>query len=185
MPFFLGFWDFSPKFKGFWDFVQLIFRNILPYFFSPNFFRHIIRRIIFKMKFENVFTPIHDLKCLNLMRFLNIAIILLGFFQVFYAIFRDFLGFWDLVRFWDFSKDFFLFLLKFTKIFRVIYPSYGTGLEFPWNQSTALALQIAVERNSCLRQFWQFSSHFETKIVIYAWFDQHLNSSIKVVIHSE
>jgi hypothetical protein len=43
------------------------------------------------------------------MRFLNIAVILrilLGFFQVFYPIFRDFLGFWDLVRFWDFSKDF-------------------------------------------------------------------------------
>ena len=60
------------------------------------------------------------------MGFLNIAIILsilLGFFQVFYAIFRDFLGFWDLVRFWDFSKDFFLFLMKCTKIFRVIYPS--------------------------------------------------------------
>jgi hypothetical protein len=63
------------------------------------------------------------------MGFLNIAIILrilLGFFQVFYAIFRDFLGFWDsgiIVRFWDFSKDFFLFLMKCTKIFRVIYPS--------------------------------------------------------------
>jgi hypothetical protein len=56
------------------------------------------------------------------MGFLNIAIIL-SFFEVFYAIFRDFLGFWDLVRFWDFSKDFFLFLMKCTKIFRVIYPS--------------------------------------------------------------
>jgi hypothetical protein len=44
------------------------------------------------------------------MGFLNIEImlrILLGFFQVFYAIFRDFLG----------------FLMKCTKIFRVIYPS--------------------------------------------------------------
>jgi hypothetical protein len=52
------------------------------------------------------------------MGFLDIAIILmilLGFFQVFYAIFRDFLGFWDLVRFWDFSKDFFGFLMKCTK----------------------------------------------------------------------
>ena len=28
-----------------------------------------------------------------------------------------------LVRFWDFSKDLFLFLMKCTKIFRVIYPS--------------------------------------------------------------
>ena len=49
------------------------------------------------------------------MGFLNIAIILrilLGFFQVFYAIFRDFLGFWDLVRFWDFSEDFLGFLMK-------------------------------------------------------------------------
>jgi hypothetical protein len=46
------------------------------------------------------------------MGFLNIAIILrilLGFFQVFYAIFRDLLGFWDLVRFWDFSKNFGIF----------------------------------------------------------------------------
>jgi hypothetical protein len=98
------------------------------------------------------------------------------------------------------------------------------GLEFPWNQSTAIVLKIAVERNSCLRQFWQFPRHFfkllycsvcsknfilfllwivdkletclhislvffseknETKIVIYAWFDQHLNSSIKIVMHSE
>jgi hypothetical protein len=51
------------------------------------------------------------------MGFLNIAIILrilLGFFQVFYAISRDFLGFWDLVRFWDFSKYFFGFLMKCT-----------------------------------------------------------------------
>jgi hypothetical protein len=95
------------------------------------------------------------------------------------------------------------------------------GLEFPWNQSTAMALKIAVERNSCLRQFWQFPRHFfkllyyknlillllwipdrletclrislvfffskkaETKIVVYAWFDQHLNPSIKIVMHSE
>jgi hypothetical protein len=53
------------------------------------------------------------------MGFFNIAIILrilLGFFQVFYAISRDFLGFWD------FSKDFLGFLMC-TKIFRVIYPS--------------------------------------------------------------
>jgi hypothetical protein len=68
------------------------------------------------------------------MGFLNIATILrilLGFFQVFYAIFRDFLGFWDLVRFRDFSKDFFLFLMKCTKIFRVIYPSlYLLSFEF-------------------------------------------------------
>jgi hypothetical protein len=82
-----------------------------------------------------------------------------------------------------------------------------------------MALKIAVERNSCLRQFWQFPRHFsnycnktlillllwifdkletclrislvfflkktETKIVIYAWFDQYLNSSIKIVMHSE
>jgi hypothetical protein len=82
-----------------------------------------------------------------------------------------------------------------------------------------MALKIAVERNSCLRQFWQFPRHFsnycnktlillllwifdkletclrislvsffkktETKMVIYAKFDQHLNSSIKVVMHSE
>jgi hypothetical protein len=76
-----------------------------------------------------------------------------------------------------------------------------------------MALKIAVEHNSCLRQFWQFPRHFsnycnktlillllwifdkletclrislvffipkktETKIVIYARFDQHLNSSI-------
>jgi hypothetical protein len=63
------------------------------------------------------------------MGFLDIAIILrilLDFFQVFYAIFRDFLGFWDLVRFWEFSNDFLGFLMKCTKIFRVIYPSVGT-----------------------------------------------------------
>jgi hypothetical protein len=30
-----------------------------------------------------------------------------------------------------------------------------------------------------------FSKKTETKIVIYAWFDQHLNSSIKVEMHSE
>ena len=65
------------------------------------------------------------------MVFLNIAIILrilLVFFQVFYAIFRDFLGFWDLVRFWDFSKDFLGFLMKCTNIFRVICPSMQTTL---------------------------------------------------------
>jgi hypothetical protein len=79
-------------------------------------------------------------------------------------------------------------------------------LEFPWNQSTAMALKIAVERNSCNKTLiilllWifdkletclrislvVFSKKTETNIVIYAWFDQHLNSSIKVVIvmHSE
>jgi hypothetical protein len=45
-----------------------------------------------------IFTPVHDLNGLNLMRFTNIAIILrilLDFFQVFYPIFRDFLGFGD------------------------------------------------------------------------------------------
>jgi hypothetical protein len=53
------------------------------------------------------------------MGFLNIAIILrilLGFFQVIYAIFRDLLGFWD------FSNDF-IFCMK---IFRVIYPSQSS-----------------------------------------------------------
>jgi hypothetical protein len=55
----------------------------------------------------------------------------IGFFQVFYAIFRDFLGFWDLVRFWDFSKDFLGFLMKCTKIFRVIYPS-GISIQVEW-----------------------------------------------------
>jgi hypothetical protein len=34
------------------------------------------------------------------------------------------------------------------------------GLEFPRNQSTAMALKIAVGRISCLRQFWQFPRHF-------------------------
>ena len=43
----------------------------------------------------------------------------------FLEISRDF-GFWDLVRFWDFSKDFLGFLMKCTKIFRVIYPSVVT-----------------------------------------------------------
>jgi hypothetical protein len=67
------------------------------------------------------------------MGFLNIALILrilLGFFQVFYAIFRDFLGFWDLVRFWDFSKDFLGVLMKRTKIFREIYPSVSCSFCF-------------------------------------------------------
>ena len=36
-------------------------------------------------------------------------------------------GFWDLVRFWDFSKDFLGFLMKCTKSFRVIYPSFQTS----------------------------------------------------------
>ena len=92
------------------------------------------------------------------------------------------------------------------------------GLEFPWNQSTAMALKIAVERNSCLRQFWQFPRHFSNYcnktlilflfwildkletclrislvvffrrklrlIVIYAWFDQHLNS-IKIALYGK
>ena len=52
------------------------------------------------------------------MGFLNIVIILrilLGFFQVFYAIFRDFLGFFQ--RFFEIFK----------KIFRVIYPSLFHG----------------------------------------------------------
>jgi hypothetical protein len=77
------------------------------------------------------------------------------------------------------------------------------------DDSTAMALKIAVERNSCLRQFWQFPRHFSnycnktlillflcifdkletclriSLLVIYEWFDQHLNSSNKVVMHSE
>ena len=77
-----------------------------------------------------------------------------------------------------------------------------TRPRIPWNQSTTMVLKIAIERNSCLRHFivtldcWQarnmftyfFSVFFkktETKIVIYVWFDQHLNSNIKIVMHSE
>ena len=58
------------------------------------------------------------------MGFPNIAIILrilFGVFQVFCAIFRDFLGFWDLVRFWDFSKDFFF-------IFDEVYEDFQSNL---------------------------------------------------------
>ena len=36
------------------------------------------------------------------------------------------------VRFWDFSKDLFLFLMKCTKIFRVIYPSMRIDINLNW-----------------------------------------------------
>jgi hypothetical protein len=48
----------------------------------------------------------------------------MGFLNI--AIFRDILGFWDLVRFRDFSKDFLGFLMKCTKIFRVISFEFNT-----------------------------------------------------------
>jgi hypothetical protein len=119
---------FLPEFKGFFS---ANFFEIFSLIFFPKFFRHIICRIIFKTKWinEGHFHANSRFKFLNLMGFPNIVIILrilFGFFQVFYAIFRDFLGFWDLVRIWDFSKDFFGFLMKCTKIFRVIYPSVET-----------------------------------------------------------
>jgi hypothetical protein len=69
--------NFSPrKFKGFSKFFAELFSEIFCGHFHAN----------------------SRFKCLNLMGFLNVAIILrilLGFFQVLYAIFRDFLGFWD------------------------------------------------------------------------------------------
>ena len=55
---------FFPKFKGFFS---ADFFEILPFFFSPNFFRnflrHIIIRIILKRgkSTKDIFTPIHDL----------------------------------------------------------------------------------------------------------------------------
>jgi hypothetical protein len=50
-----------------------------------------------------------------------------------------------------------------------------------------LLLWIFDKLETCLRisLVFFFSKKTETKIVIYAWFDQHLNWSIKVVMHSE
>ena len=58
------------------------------------------------------------------MGFLNIAIILrilLGFFQVFYAIFRDFLGFWDFSKILGFFQRFF-------GIFDEVYEDFQSNL---------------------------------------------------------
>jgi hypothetical protein len=60
------------------------------------------------------------------MGFLNIAItlnILLDFFQVFYAIFRDFLGFWDS----GFSKIL-GFFQRFFGIFDEVYEDFQSNL---------------------------------------------------------
>jgi hypothetical protein len=73
----------------------IFFPNLRDFgIFSADFFE------IFSFIFinEGHFHANSRFKCLNLMGFLNIAIILrilLGFFQVYYAIFRDFLGFGD------------------------------------------------------------------------------------------
>jgi hypothetical protein len=61
--------------------------------------------------------------CNNFEHFIGLFPSILCNFERFLGI----LGFWDLVRFWDFSKDFLGFLMKCTKIFRVIYPSAGGG----------------------------------------------------------
>ena len=39
-------------------------------------------------------------------------------------------------------------------------PHQSMVLKNALNQSTAMALKIAVERNSCLRQFWKFPRQF-------------------------
>jgi hypothetical protein len=62
---------------------------------------------------------------------------------------------------------------------------FGSGLEFPGNQSTAMALKIAVERNSCLRQFWQFPRHFsnycnKTLILLLFWIFDKLKTCLRI-----
>jgi hypothetical protein len=47
-----------------------------------------------------------------------------------------------LVRFWDFSEDFFLFLMKCTKIFRVIYPSMRININLNYHLSYQLICTI-------------------------------------------
>jgi hypothetical protein len=59
------------------------------------------------------------------------------------------------------------------------------GLEFPWNQSTAMAFKIAVERNSCLRWFWQFPRHFsnycnKTLILLLLWIFDTLETCLRI-----
>jgi hypothetical protein len=78
--FFSGFWDFFPKFKGFFsaDFFKIFSLIFFPQNFLGNFLQHIIRRIFFKRNksTEGHFHANSRFKCLNLMGFPNIAIIL-------------------------------------------------------------------------------------------------------------
>jgi hypothetical protein len=53
------------------------------------------------------------------------------------------------------------------------------------NQSMAMALKIAVERNSCLRQFWQFPPHFsnycsKTLILLLLWIFDKLETCLRI-----
>jgi hypothetical protein len=62
---------------------------------------------------------------------------------------------------------------------------FEPGLEFPWNKSTAMALKIAVERNSCLRQFWQFPRHFsnycnKNLILLLLWIVDKLETYLRI-----
>ena len=66
------------------------------------------------------------------MGFPNIAIILrilFGFFQVFYAVFRDFLGFWDLDKIFGFFQRFFW-------IFEEVYEDFQSNLPLGLNNNS-------------------------------------------------
>ena len=81
------------------------------------------------------------------MGFLNIAIILrilLGFFQVFYAIFRDFLGFWDF-GILGFSKIL-GFFQRFFWIFDEVYEDFQSNLPL------AMKKQIRIHNNTDAKQ---------------------------------
>ena len=47
-----------------------------------------------------------------------------------------------------------------------------------------MALQIAVERNSCLRQFWQFPRHFfklkKIKFIVILWIVDKLETCLHI-----
>ena len=61
-----------------------------------------------------------------------------------------------LVRFLDFSKDFFLFLMKCTKIFRVIYPSMRIDINLNYHLSYQLCTILGISEISIFLVFCNF-----------------------------
>ena len=131
------------------------------------------------------------------MGFPNIAIILrilLGFFQVFYAIFWDFLGFWDLVRFWDFSKDLF-----FTPLTKCAYVFHGNLLSTSFAKQSCSCVEVVevwwmssdvIIRWSSIKLFSMMVPFISQVPIVrtplpeyFGWFLLHLGRLLSIIKH--
>ena len=99
-----------------------------------------------------------------------------------------------LVRFGDFSKDFFLFLMKCTKIFRVIYPSMRININLNYHLSYQLCTILGISELIILlyvvfrkvtegKEILRVRSQFFLPLVLVNWHVVSLETSGLVTVY--